>query len=361
MSNYYKNLSNKKKAYFSILSNEFPEWLHEYIEIKELQRLSGVSMLCGTDYSPIFNYAETNSTLDHSVGVALIIWNFTHNKKQTISGLLHDIATPTFKHCIDFMNGDSEKQESTEEKTEEIIRNSKQLMALLNRDNIRVEEVCDYHIYPIADNDTPKLSADRLEYTFSNGLFSFNTWCLRQIEEYYNDISVLKNEQGISELGFNTKYICKDFLLSSLLTFVNYDNDNNRTVMQFWADIVKSMNVKGYITVDDLYKMSEQDIVMLIENCDDKYIKDIFNKFKNTKYIFTSDIPVSDKYCISVKSKKRYIVPLVRHNNRSCRINDIDNTCKEAVMLYKNLKRSTYTGFDFEFEPYSLELPKELN
>ena len=30
-------------------------------------------------------------------------------------------------------------------------------MDLLNRDGIKVEEICDYHIYPIADNDTPKL------------------------------------------------------------------------------------------------------------------------------------------------------------------------------------------------------------
>ena len=43
-------------------------------------------------------------------------------------------------------------------------------MTLLKRDNIKIDEVADYHIYPIADNDTPMLSADRLEYTLSNGL-----------------------------------------------------------------------------------------------------------------------------------------------------------------------------------------------
>ena len=39
-------------------------------------------MLCGTDYSKIYNYKSFNSTLNHSVGVALIIWNFTKDKKQ---------------------------------------------------------------------------------------------------------------------------------------------------------------------------------------------------------------------------------------------------------------------------------------
>lgn len=54
----------------------------------------------------------------------------TFSLKQTLAGLFHDIATPVFKHCIDFMNGDSETQESTEEKTSDIIRNSSKIMFL---------------------------------------------------------------------------------------------------------------------------------------------------------------------------------------------------------------------------------------
>lgn len=130
--------------------------------------------------------------MDHSVGVALIIWNFTKDKKQTLAGLFHDIATPIFKHCIDFMNGDSEHQESTEERTEQVIRNSQTILSLLNRDGIKVEEISDYHIYPIADNNTPRLSADRFEYTFSNGLFLYGAWNVDEISKYYNDITILK-------------------------------------------------------------------------------------------------------------------------------------------------------------------------
>ena len=69
------------------------------------------------------------------------------------------------------MNGDHETRESTEELTTYMIKNSKEILELLERDNIKVNEVDDYHIYPIADNDTQKLSADRLEYTLTNGLY----------------------------------------------------------------------------------------------------------------------------------------------------------------------------------------------
>ena len=354
MNKYYDNLDELRKEYFKILSPVFPEWLHEYIDIPEMQRLSGISMLCGTDYSKIYNYVSFNSTLNHSVGVALIIWNFTKDKKQTLAGLYHDIATPTFKHCIDFMNGDSEHQESTEERTEQIIRSSNKIMELLNRDGIKVEEISDYHMYPIADNDTPMLSADRFEYTFSNGIFLYDAWKLDEVKKYYENITVLKNEEGIDELGFKSPEICREYLHAIIPIFANYDSDANRAVMQFLADIVKSMNARGWIKIDDLYELVEEDIINKIRNCKDPYIRESFSKFENATSAYGSETPVENKYCISVKGKKRYIVPLADNNGDVCRINKIYESCKKEVEDYMNLKRSKYIGFDFEFKPYEV-------
>ena len=86
MKNYLSTLSDEIREYFKILSPEFPEWLLEYIDTPEMQRISGISMNCGTDYTKIFNIKQWYSNLDHSVGVALIIWHFTGDKKQTLSG-----------------------------------------------------------------------------------------------------------------------------------------------------------------------------------------------------------------------------------------------------------------------------------
>ena len=152
MSNYYDNISNEIKDYFEILEPDFPEWLNEYIDTKELLSQQYISVTCGTIYSDLFESNFFFSSLDHSVAVALIVWHFTHDKKQTISGLLHDIATPAFKHCVDFLNGDYMLQESTENLTTELIKNSKKIMQLLKRDNIEISEIDNYHLYHIADN-----------------------------------------------------------------------------------------------------------------------------------------------------------------------------------------------------------------
>lgn len=215
MKNYFEKLDTTIKEYFSILSDEIPDFLLEYIETPEMQKQAGISVSCGGYYTKIFekNNMLWYSSLDHSIAVSLIVWHFTKDKKQTLAGLFHDIATPAFQHCIDFMNGDYEKQESTEELTTQIIKNSKEIMSLLDRDGIKIEEVDDYHIYPIADNDTPMLSADRLEYTFSNGLgVKRKVWDLKEVKEIYENIESQTNEENIPELGFkDSRKVCKKY------------------------------------------------------------------------------------------------------------------------------------------------------
>jgi hypothetical protein len=81
-----------------------------------------------------------------------------------------------------------------------MIKNSQEIIQLLRRDNIKLEEINDYHKYPIADNNTPQLSADRLEYSLSNALFTYKTKTFSQIKEMYNDIEIQKNEKNEDEI-----------------------------------------------------------------------------------------------------------------------------------------------------------------
>ena len=355
MNKYLENLNEEIQGYLKILSPQFPEWLLDYIYTPEMLRLDKIGMSCGTLYTKVYNDKYFYSTLTHSVAVALIIWNFTHDKKQTISGLFHDIATPTFKHCIDFMNGDSEHQESTEERTEQIIRNSKEIMNLLNKDNIKIEEVSDYHIYPIADNDTPMLSADRFEYTLSGGLYQIRIFDLDSIEKYYNNVIISKNENNIDELTFKDVKICESFIHDISKLWPRWIEDEDRLCMQFITDVIKSMNKKGYITIDDLYTLSDAEVLHLIKTCDDPYIRNSFNLFENAtrNSVYKSDLPNNKIYCTTVKSKKRYINPLTIYNNKTCRISDISSQANNDINNFLNMKLHTYIGFDFDFKPYN--------
>jgi hypothetical protein len=324
--NYYNSISKELKSYFDILEPNFPSWLSEYINTKELLTQKYVSTTCGIIYSNLFESNYFYSSLDHSVAVALIIWHFTKDKKQTIAGLFHDIATPAFKHCIDFLNKDYMHQESTEELTTSMIKKSNDVLELLKRDNIKLEEIDNYHIYPIADNDTPMLSADRLEYTFINSLFTYNLLDLETIKKIYNDIEIQKNEYNINELGFKTKGLARMFVKASSKQSIHFLEDRTRYSMQFIADIIKRLIDDKLISFDDLYDFKEEEIINIIEKS--KY-SDIFNIWKNAKKVKASKTKVDGVYNVHLKAKIRYINPLINGKR-------IYDECKIAKKMIGN-------------------------
>lgn len=350
------SLSPSVREYLKMLSPEFPAWLLKYIAAPEMQRLDGVSPTCGLIHSSLYTYKQHVTTFAHSIGVALIIWHFTHDKKQTLAGLFHDIASPAFKHTIDVMNGDAETQESTEDRTAQIIRDSRVIMKHLKRDGILASEVSDYHLYPIADNQLPNLAADRLEYTLMHGYFHYDIWTFDQIKRFYQDLTILKNEQGFDEISFQTPEIAAEFTKQSLPLFAIYHGDKSRASYQFLADLIKSMINSGYLTVDDLYVMSEREIIDWILSCGDKNLAEALRNYQRATTVFNSGVAKKNCYCISTKVKVRYVVPLVKspkEGKPNKRITDLDKDVASAVQEYLDTKQPKYVGFDFDFQPYT--------
>lgn len=352
MKTYIETLRPKIQEYFKILSPEgIPEFLNEYIETPQMQKQAKISTTCGTIYSKMFKNVFFYSSLEHSIGVALIVWNFTKDKKQTLAGLFHDIATPAFKHAVDFMNGDYETQESTEELTTYMIKESKEIMELLKRDGITVEEVEDYHKYPIADNDTPQLSSDRLEYTLANNLGAvFEEWNLEEIKEIYENIEIQTNEEGIPELGFKDLSIAEKFVHGMQKLSNEYIENRTKFSMQFLADVMKKMSEKNLITIKDLYNLSEKEVMEKIENCEEDNIARNFEIWKNATQIQQSSETVANRYCVSImKPKIRYINPLVRQEGKFVRVSEVSKQAKQDIEKARNFKTEKYAYLDFDF------------
>lgn len=331
------------KGYFKVLDSEFPAWLDDYINTKELQTQKYISVTCGTIYSDLFAGEKFYSSLDHSVAVSLIIWHFTHDKRQALAGLFHDVATPAFKHCIDFLNEDHISQESTESLTSDFINKSADVAELLDRDRITLAEIADYHIYPIADNDAPKLSADRLEYTLANALFTYQLLTLPEIKELYDDIEIEQNEDKEIELGFKTKALARKFTKISSQMSVLYRDDKSRFSMQFIADLLKRLQDEGKITTSQLYDLKESEIIKIIENS--KFQK-AFQTWRKSQKINISKTPPKGVYYVHQKAKIRYIDPLC--NNK--RISTICKIAKKAIDKNLSYDMDNYVFLDFTLE-----------
>ena len=234
---------------------EIPEFLRRLAETPPMARLRQVGMNCGCEYTAFPQFAgwAPYSRFDHSLGVALIVWHFTGDVRQSAAGLLHDAATPAFAHVVDFLHGDHLRQESTEGRTAELIGRSPELQALLGEYGLSTADVADYHRYPIADNDSPQLSADRLEYTLGD-LRCYGFAGEAAIRAFYEDLTVWQDEAGRPELAFRTPETACAFTEAALRTARVYVADEDRFAMQALADLLRGAVDRKVLTEDDLYQ-----------------------------------------------------------------------------------------------------------
>lgn len=321
--------------YTSIYTEEIPILIEQLSNTSEMQRLSGIGMHCGCEYTklPVYQREKAPYTrLLHSIGVSKIVWNFTHDIRQAVAGLLHDIATPVFAHTIDFLRGDYLTQESTEEKTLFFIENSKEITELLKKHHISIEDVCDYHKYPIADNDTPMLSADRLEYTIGNGFMVYNME-LETLKDIYKALTVTRNEHGIEELCFNSYEAARKFLEISLRNSHFFISDENRFSMQYLADIVRLAVENGSLVPEDLY-LTENDVIEHLKN--DKKLSSMWKNYTEIFTVETSLEKPENRYCVNVSAKKRYIDPLVLIESFPKRLSEIDTGIRDQLQAFLN-------------------------
>lgn len=332
------------EKYHKILCSRIPEFLKDYIELPLVQRLSGIGLLCGTDWTELFRNRFYYSRLDHSIGTALIAWNFSKSKKQAIAALLHDVSTPAFSHVSDFRNGDALHQESTEELNIQMINENAFLKELLERDGFNLQEVNDYHKYPIDDNECPGLSADRLEYMFPSGAALNEVWTLDEISRTYSDIAVLRNEKLLPELGFKTECTALDYMKKFCDVSLILQHNEDKAAMQLMADVISAALKENIIHEIDLYVQGENELIEYFDDYASKNPGCEFSKlyltFRNMKKVIHSDKELDGCWCVSLDVKKRYVDPLVQVEiNRFERISKINTEAKKIVeefLLYKD-------------------------
>jgi len=288
---------------------EMPPFLREAAQAPALLRLQDIGMHCGCQYTgfPLFRELAPYSRYDHSLGVARILWDMTEDPAQALSGLFHDAATPAFSHVVDFLNGDYLTQESTEAGLEAIIKKDAALMAVLEKYGIDPEAVTDCSRYPLADCPSPRLCADRLEYTLSNGVhYGFAA----DVQPMYDDLTVGENEDRQPELVFTTPQTAHRFARMALSCGKIYVCDEDRYAMERLSRLLKKAMGENILTRQDLYT-GETPVIRKLEA---SALKADWLAFRRLRQVLRVD--AQGEFAYRIPAKKRYIDPMVRGEGR---------------------------------------------
>ena len=328
------------KEYMNVFCEDYPFFINKYIENSILTRLNGIGFFCGVDYSKIYNVKYWYSRFDHSIVSALMTWNFTKDKQETIAALFHDVGTPTFSHTIDYLFDDRIKQQSSEKSLFDMILGGgdSDLICLLKEDNLTIKDITDLSNYPILENERPKLCVDRLDGVLHTGLIWLGFWSIEDVKEIYDDIIVL-NDNGKCEIGFQNIEIADKFFDGVFKYSIALQSNEDKFCMQFISDILKTLVEKNKLKIEDLYTMSESEIISIIAN--DLSLRSVWNKFRNANKVIGSTTLPKD-YSVSFECKKRYVIPLCLNRGVPTRLNELSSRASEKIEEYLNYKSDKY-------------------
>lgn len=320
---------------FTVYHDDVPDFMQPYIQTAAMRRLSDIDMYCGMIYTnfPLYRTAVPCSRLQHSIGTALITWHFTACREAALAALFHDIATPVFSHAVDFVHEDYLQQEYTEKDTAAILHHDEEIAALLAKDGIAVAQVEDYRMYPVADNPSPQLAADRLEYTFGTMRYLLHV-PLDKLKELYGALRTGVNEQNETELVFADAGKALDFGRYALACSKIYTSVEDRYGMERLAILLRRALAAGILAEADLMRR-EEDVIRTLKASP---LNTEWAAFRHLGKLRTAPVPDKEGDWLRIDAKKRWINPLCPDE----RLSDKSREYRQAVQEYLNESFSEY-------------------
>ncbi len=130
------------------------------LETAALQRLNGVLQ---HGISALIGITSPITRLEHSLGAMILVRRLGASLAEQIAALLHDVSHTAFSHVIDYVVDGHDSQSYHDEKKEEYVIGT-EIPAVLARFGYDWRDFIDEERYPLLEQPSPRLCADRLDY-----------------------------------------------------------------------------------------------------------------------------------------------------------------------------------------------------
>jgi uncharacterized protein len=138
----------------------------DLIQTDAMQRLQNVFQ---HGITALLGITRPTSRLEHSLGVMILAERMGASLDEQIAALLHDVSHTAFSHVIDYVFGNYDSQSYHEEKKEDYIGSS-DIPQVLERYGYEWRHFLNEEQFPILEQASPHLCADRLDYFLRDSL-----------------------------------------------------------------------------------------------------------------------------------------------------------------------------------------------
>jgi uncharacterized protein len=140
--------------------------LRDLLRTDAIGRLRGVYM---GGVTSLLGIGTSSTRYEHSVGAMLLVRQLGASLEEQAAALLHDVSHTALSHVIDYVF-DSPSRQAFHDDEKVRYASDTQVPAVCERHHVDWEALLDEHRWPLLEQPSPRLCADRLDYSLRDAV-----------------------------------------------------------------------------------------------------------------------------------------------------------------------------------------------
>lgn len=232
--------------------------------------------------------------------------------EEQIAGLLHDASHTAFSHLIDWLDGDTTKEDSQDRfHLERLLASNAR--PILEKYGYNIRRIANHHFFPLLEWDAPDLCADRIDYS---------------VREFTPELaqSTLKNLTiHNNEIVFTNRGAAKAFALAYLsLQMEHWGGYEAISRYKIFSSALRYAINQGWINKKDLM-VDDIHVLDRLKERSDKKMTRILDVLSHRP------LPDLQKESDPTQKKFRHVDPKYLDENESVRLSEQDTEFKSRL------------------------------
>lgn len=222
--------------------------LLDLLASQAMRRLQGVLQ---HGISGLIGLTQPITRFEHSVGAMLLVRRFGASLEEQIAALLHDVSHTAFSHVIDYVFDGHDQQSYHDEKKETYLITT-DIPAILARHGFAWQAFLEESHFPLLEQPSPRLCADRLDYFLRDSLaIGFSQPA--EVAEVVNQLVIANGRFATAHLA-TAQWLAYNFIKLDDASWANFKEVG---LYELTAQAIRRALAIGAMTEADIWRTDE--------------------------------------------------------------------------------------------------------
>ena len=218
------------------------------LETAAVRRLEGVLQ---HGITALIGITRPTTRLEHSMGAMVLVGKLGGSRKEQIAALLHDVSHTAFSHVIDYVFENHDGQNYHDEHKERYMAGT-DLPVTLAQFGLDWHDFLEESDYPLLEQPTPRLCADRLDYFLRDSL-DLGLATPEQVAAALDRLVVFEGRIAVDDQE-TARWLADTYMTADEASWANFREVG---LYELAARAIRYALAAGILTEEDIWGMDE--------------------------------------------------------------------------------------------------------